>query len=56
MAFEVEEDRVHIVRHRSIVVRTAGALKSDMPMLSPEQEREAAELAIAEDVIERMGG
>ena len=56
VAFEVEEDRIRIARRGSVVARTAGALKSDMPMLSPEEEREAGERAIAEDVVERMGG
>ena len=56
VAFEVEEDRVRIARHGSVVARTAGALKSAMPMLSPEEERRAAERAIAEDVTKHMGG
>ena len=56
IAFEVEDDRIRIARRGSVVERTAGALKSDGPMLSAEEEREAAERAIADDVIERMGG
>lgn len=56
VAFEVEEDRVRIARSGSVVVRTAGALKSQMPMRSPGEEREAAERAIAEDVTECLGG
>src|ERR671928_409577 len=45
---------VKLSRTGSVVEATAGALKSDMPPLSPEEERRAAEQAIAEDVIERM--
>ncbi len=52
----LEEDGVKRKRSSgSIVARTAGALKSEVPMLSPEEEREAAERAIAEDVVRRMG-
>ena len=54
IVFEVEEDRIRIARRDSVVERTAGALRSAMPMLSAEEEKEAAERAIAEDVIERM--
>lgn len=57
ITFEVEEDRIHIAAHRgSVVERTAGALKSNIPMLSPEEERVAAEQAIANDVLKRTGG
>jgi len=55
IAFEVEGDRVRIARRDSVVTRTAGALSSDAPMLSPEEERQAAEHAIAQDVMKRMG-
>ena len=55
IAFEVEEDRVRIARHGSVVARTAGALKSASRMLSPQEERDAVERAIAEDVIDRTG-
>lgn len=40
----------------SVVQRTAGLLRSDTPLLSAEEERAAAERAIAEDVVRRMGG
>jgi hypothetical protein len=46
--------RTNIVIPRSVVAATAGALKSDMLPLSPEEERQPAEQAIADDVIERM--
>jgi hypothetical protein len=39
----------------SVVEQSAGALKSDFPALSPREERTAAEDAIAEEAIKRMG-
>jgi antitoxin PrlF len=54
VAFTMEEGRVKLSRTGSVVAATAGALKSDMPALSAEEERRAAEEAIAEDVIARM--
>jgi len=39
----------------SVVAQTAGALKSDIPALSPREERKAAERGIAEEAIKRMG-
>lgn len=55
VAFVVEDGTVQIKRTGSVVERTAGALKSHEPPLSARQLREAAEEAIAEDVVERMG-
>ena len=61
----LREDELDSVRARivagfaktgSVVAATAGALKSDMPALSPEEERRVAEEAIAADVMERSGG
>ena len=54
VTFTVEQGEVKLSRTGSVVAATAGALKSDMPALSPEEERRAAEQAIAEDVIARM--
>lgn len=54
VAFTMEEGVVKLSRTGSVVEATAGALKSDMPALSPQEERRAAEQAIADDVIERM--
>src|ERR671933_2068563 len=54
VAFTMEKGEVKLSRTGSVVEATAGALKSDMPSLSPEEERRAAEQAIAEDVIARM--
>jgi AbrB family looped-hinge helix DNA binding protein len=54
VALSLEQGEVKLSRTGSVVAATAGALKSDMPPLSPEEERRAAEQAIADDVIERM--
>jgi antitoxin PrlF len=54
VAFTMEEGEVKLSRTGSVVEATAGALKSDMLPLSPDEERRAAEQAIAEDVIARM--
>ena len=56
VAFVMEAGEVKLSRTGSIVAATAGALKSDMPALSAEEERRAAEQAIAEDVVARMKG
>jgi AbrB family looped-hinge helix DNA binding protein len=50
----LQENEVKVSRTGSVVETTAGALKSAMPALSIEEERRAAEQAIAEDVMERM--
>jgi len=55
VAFVVEGEQVRIKRKGSIVARTAGALKGAQPGLTDEQLREAAELAIAEEAVRRMG-
>lgn len=56
VAFVVEKDQVRLARRGSVVAHTAGILKSEGQALSAEELREAAEKAIAEDVLERMGG
>jgi antitoxin PrlF len=53
VAFTMEKGEVKLSRTGSVVEATAGALKSDMPSLSPGEERRASEQAIAEDVIAR---
>jgi AbrB family looped-hinge helix DNA binding protein len=55
VVFVIEDDKVRLKRTESIVARTAGALKSNQPTVSDEELREAAEGAIAADVVERMG-
>jgi antitoxin PrlF len=53
VAFVVEDNQVKLTRKGSIVEQTAGALKSDLPALSPRAERAAMEQAIAEEAIAR---
>jgi hypothetical protein len=40
----------------SVVERTTGIMRQDLLKLTPQEEREAAEQAIAEEAIKRMGG
>lgn len=54
VAFVLEDDRVGIVRKGSVVAQTAGILKSAKRLLAAGDLREAAERAIAADVVERM--
>jgi AbrB family looped-hinge helix DNA binding protein len=54
VAFVEDEHSIQVVRPESVVARTAGALKSDVPMAPPEEERQAAEQVIAEEVVKRM--
>lgn len=56
VVFVFEESGVSLKRSGSVVEATYGALKSDQPSLSAEEERRAAEEAIAEEAIRRMGG
>jgi len=50
VAFLVEDDQVRLAPARSVVAQTASMLKSKQPRLSPEEEKIAAEEAIAEEV------
>lgn len=54
VVFVVEEDQVRVERSGSVVARTAGALRSEQPFVSIEEEHTATEQAIAEDVAGRM--
>lgn len=56
VAFIVEDDQVRLKPTRSVVERTAGALRGEEPPLSAEELRVAAEQAIAEEAVERRGG
>jgi antitoxin PrlF len=56
VAFILENGHVRFERAQSVVERTAGSVKHDGPVLSAKELRRAAEEAIAEDVMERMGG
>jgi AbrB family looped-hinge helix DNA binding protein len=49
----IEEGHVRLRRSSSIVARTAGILKSDGPSYTTEEERAAAEQAIAEEAEQR---
>ena len=49
VAFVVEAGQVRLIPATSVVARTAGALKSDAPMLSHQEEKVAAEEAMAEE-------
>ena len=52
--FTMEDGTVQLARTGSVVERTYGSLKSNVPPLSAEELREAAEQAIADDAYERM--
>jgi AbrB family looped-hinge helix DNA binding protein len=54
VAFVEDEQGIRVVRPESVVARTAGILKSELPMAPAEAERQAAEQAIAEEVVRRM--
>ena len=56
VAFVVEGDTVRLARRGSVVSQTAGIFKTAQSPLSAEELREEAERAIAEDVVERIGG
>jgi hypothetical protein len=43
-------------KQKSVILKTFSALKGIRPALTPQQEREAAEKAIASEAIQRMGG
>ncbi len=55
VAFVVQGDDVRLVRGESVVERTAGAFKGYGPTMSAEDLREAAEVAIAQEAVERAG-
>jgi AbrB family looped-hinge helix DNA binding protein len=52
VAFLVEADQVRIAPATSVVARTAGMLKSDLSALSPQEEKAAAEEAMAKEAAE----
>ncbi|MBI4493675.1 MAG: AbrB/MazE/SpoVT family DNA-binding domain-containing protein [Chloroflexi bacterium] len=55
VAFLVEAGQVRIAPATSVVARTAGMLESSQPALSPQEEKAAAEEAMAEEAA-RLGG
>ena len=54
IGFVIDAGEVRLTRVGSVVARTAGAFKSDKPPLAPNELREAAERAMAEELVERM--
>jgi AbrB family looped-hinge helix DNA binding protein len=53
VAFVLADDQVTLSKKGSVVALTAGALKSDIPHLSPREEREKTEQAIADEAMAR---
>ena len=53
VAFRVEDNKVQLTRSGNAVARTAGALAGPEPRLTVEEERAAAEEAMAEEAVER---
>jgi AbrB family looped-hinge helix DNA binding protein len=56
VTWSLEDGYVRLERSDSVVARTAGMLKSDLPPRTPAELREAAAQAIAEDVVESLRG
>lgn len=56
LAFIRHGEAITIQRSDSVVVQTAGVLRGNVPALSPQELRQAAEDAIADDVIARSKG
>ena len=54
VAFILDEGEVRLARTGSVVQRTAGAFRSRKPPLTPEQLRESAEQAMADEALQRM--
>lgn len=55
VALVLGENQVQLRRAGSVVERTAGILRGAESVLGAQELREAAEQAIAEDVVERLG-
>ena len=51
VAFVVEADQVRLAPVGSVAARTAGVLRSDLPALSPQAEKVAAEETMAEEAV-----
>ena len=52
--FRVRAGQVEIAPAQSVVERTKGMFKTDMPRMTPEEERAWFEQAVADEVIESM--
>ena len=55
VAVTLEDGQVRVSPYGSVAARTAGVVKWEGPVLSAEELRAAAEAAIAEAAIKRMG-
>jgi len=53
VAWVMDEGHVRLHRSSSVVTRTAGMLQSEVPAPTAEEERAAAEHALAEEVTQR---
>jgi AbrB family looped-hinge helix DNA binding protein len=56
IAFIATDDQVTLRRGENVVDRTKGIFKHSGPVLTAEELREAAEIAIAEEAQKRSGG
>lgn len=56
VAVTLEDGQMRLGPYGSVTTRTAGLLKGNEPPMSAEELREAAELAIAEQALERLEG
>jgi AbrB family looped-hinge helix DNA binding protein len=52
--FHVRAGQVEIAAAQSVVERTKGIFKTNLPRLTPEEERAAFEQAVADEVVESM--
>jgi len=55
VAVSLKDGQMAVVPYGSVTARTAGLLREDEPVLSAEELRRAAEQAIADAAVERMG-
>ena len=56
VAFLLEGTEVRLVPSAGVVARTAGALRGELPALSPREEKDAFEQGVAAEVAEELGG
>jgi AbrB family looped-hinge helix DNA binding protein len=54
VVLSLEDDEVRLKRTESVTAQTAGSLHSEQPALPADEEREAAEEAIAQESVQRM--
>lgn len=56
VAVSLKDGEMAVIPYGSVTARTAGLLRGDGPVLSAEELRSAAEQAIAEAAVKRLGG